>query len=88
MKNMTSRNAPMMATTVAGLLLAVALGFTPTPAVAQHPCEPAAQRLCSQFIPDEQTVASCLRRNIRRVDAACRATMAGGKAKRAKKRAQ
>jgi hypothetical protein len=87
MKNLTSRNVPMLATTMAALLLAVALTSAPTPAMAQHPCEPAAQRLCSQFIPDEQTVANCLRRNIRRVDAACRATLSGGKAaKRAVKK--
>jgi hypothetical protein len=95
MKNLTSRNVPtrnvhMIAPTVAGLLVAAVLGVVATPAMAQHPCEPAAQRLCSQFIPDEQTVANCLRRNIRRVDAACRATLTGGKAaKRAvKKRTQ
>jgi hypothetical protein len=90
MKNLTSRNAPMMVNAVGGLLLAVALGGAPTPALAQHPCEPAAQRLCNQFIPNEQDVANCLRRNIRRVDAACRATMGGGKAAKraAKKKAQ
>ena len=90
MKNLTSSNVPTMATTVAGLLLAVALTGAPTPAMAQHPCEPSAHRLCSQFIPNEQDVASCLRRNIRRVDAACRATMGGGKAAKraAKKKAQ
>lgn len=87
MKHLTSRNLPMMATTVAGLLLAVALAGAPSPAMAQHPCEPAAHRLCSQFIPNEQDVGNCLRRNIRRVDAACRATLGGGKAtKRAAKK--
>jgi hypothetical protein len=91
MKNLTSSNAPMMARTMAmtaaGLLLAVVLGIAPTPAVAQHACEPDAHRLCSQFIPNEQDVATCLRRNIRRLDAACRATMGGGKAaKRAAKK--
>ena len=87
MKNHTSSNAPTMAMTAAGLLLAVVLGTVPTPAMAQHPCEPSAHRLCSQFIPNEQDVGNCLRRNIRRVDAACRATLGGGKAaKRAKKK--
>jgi hypothetical protein len=87
MKNLTSSNVPMLAMTAAGLLLAVALTGAPTPAVAQHPCEPDAHRLCSQFIPNEQDVGSCLRRNIRRLDAACRATMGGGKAaKRAAKK--
>jgi hypothetical protein len=89
MKHPTSSNVPMLATTVAGLLLAAELTGAPTPAMAQHPCEPAAHRLCSQFIPNEQDVASCLRRNMRRLDAACRATMTAGKAKRtAKKKAQ
>lgn len=87
MKYPTSGNLPAITPTVAGLLLAAALASAPTPAMAQHPCEPAAQRLCSQFIPNEQDVATCLRRNIRRVDAACRATMGGGKAaKRAAKK--
>ena len=87
MKNHTSSKAPTMAMTAAGFLLAAMLGVAPTPAVAQHPCEPSAHRLCSQFIPNEQDVTTCLRRNIRRVDAACRATMGGGKAaKRAAKK--
>jgi hypothetical protein len=90
MKNPTSSNVPMLATTVASLLLAVALTSAPTPAMAQHPCEPAAHRLCSQFIPNEQDVAGCLRRNMRRLDAACRATMTAGKATKrtAKKKTQ
>jgi len=90
MKNLTSSAAPMMAMAAAGLLLAVVLGVVPTPAMAQHPCEPSAHRLCSQFIPNEQDVTTCLRRNIRRVDAACRATMGAGKAAKraAKKKAQ
>jgi hypothetical protein len=94
MKNPTSSNVPMiartMAMTAAGLLLAVALTSAPSPAMAQHPCEPSAHRLCSQFIPNETDVGNCLRRNIRRVDAACRATMGSGKAAKraAKKKAQ
>ena len=75
--------------TAAGLLLAVTLaahGFA-TPAVAQqHACEPDAHRLCSQFIPDESTVASCLRRNMRNLSAGCRAAM--GQAKAAKRAAR
>ena len=63
MKNVTSNNFPIMAMTAAGLLLAVTLtaGVTATPATAQHACEPDAHRLCSQFIPNEQDVANCLR---------------------------
>ena len=55
MKNLTSSNLHMTAMTAAGLLLAVTLtaSVTPTPAAAQHACEPDAHRLCSQFIPDE-----------------------------------
>ena len=87
MKNLTSSNAPMIAMTAAGLLLTMVLGVAPTPAMAQHPCEPSAHRLCNQFIPNEQDVATCLKRNIRRVDAACHATLGGGKAaKRAAKK--
>ena len=87
MKHPTSSAVPMMTKTAAGLLLAITLGGAPTPAMAQHPCEASAHRLCSQFIPNEQDVTTCLRRNIRRVDAACRATLGGGKAaKRAKKK--
>jgi len=80
MKNPTSSNVPMMAMTAAGLLLALVLGVAPTPAVAQHACEPDAHRLCSQFIPNEQDVGSCLRRNMRGLSAACRAAMGSGKA--------
>ena len=91
MKDLASSKAPALAMTAAGLLLAVALTSAPTPAMAQHPCEPSAHRLCSQFIPNEQDVTTCLRRNIRRVDAACRATMGAGKAaakRAARKKAQ
>ena len=72
----------MMAISAAGLLLAVMLAAatTATPARAQHPCEPDAQRLCSQFIPNEQDVANCLRRKRGSLSAACRAVVSGGKA--------
>jgi hypothetical protein len=68
--------------TAAGLLLALMLAAQaiPTPAAAQHACEPDAHRLCSQFIPDEKSVGSCLRRNMRSLSAPCRAAMGGGKA--------
>jgi hypothetical protein len=80
MQNLTSRNAHIM--TAAGLLLAVTLAVhaVPMPAMAQHVCEPDARRLCSQFIPDESTVGSCLRRNMRNLTADCRAAMGAGKA--------
>ena len=81
MQNLTSSNAHKI--TAAGLLLAVALavhgGATPA-AAQQHACEPDAHRLCSQFVPDESTVASCLRRNMRNLSTGCRAAMAQAKA--------
>jgi hypothetical protein len=81
MKNLTP-NLPVMTMTAAGLLLAVTLatGVTATPAMAQHACEPDAHRLCSQFIPNEQDVASCLRRKRGSLSADCRAAMSAGKA--------
>jgi hypothetical protein len=87
MQNLPSIRSHMM--TAAGLLLAMTLAayVTPTPAAAQHACEPDAQRLCSEFIPDESTVASCLRRNMRSLSAGCRAAMGQAKAtKRAARR--
>ena len=80
MQDLTSSNAHKM--TAAGLLLAVMLAVhvTPTPAAAQHACEPDAHRLCSQFIPDESSVGNCLRRNMRNLSAGCRAAMGAGKA--------
>jgi hypothetical protein len=89
MQNLSSIKPHMM--TAAGLLLAVTLAahVVPTPAAAQHACEPDAQRLCSEFIPDEATVASCLRRNMRNLSAGCRAAMGAGKAtKRAARKAR
>jgi hypothetical protein len=64
------------------LFLAVTLtaGVTTTPAAAQHACEPDAHRLCSQFIPNEQDVASCLRRKRGSLSAECRTAMGGSKA--------
>ena len=91
MKNVTSSNLHMIAMSAAGVLLALTLtaGVTATPATAQHACEPDAHRLCSQFIPNEQDVASCLRRKRGSLSAECRAAMGGGKAaKRAKKKAR
>ena len=84
MQNLTSSNAHKM--TAAGLLLAVMLAVhvTPTPAAAQHACEPDAHRLCSQFIPDESSVGSCLRRNMRNLSAGCRAAKAAKRAARQK----
>jgi hypothetical protein len=81
MQNLTSNN--LYTITAAGLLLAVMLTVpgVATPAAAQqHACEPDAHRLCSQFIPDESTVASCLRRNMRNLGAGCRAAMGQAKA--------
>jgi hypothetical protein len=78
---------------LSGLILAAALtttGLPGTPAFAQGTpeqqaaCEPDATRLCSEFIPDERTTASCLRRNLRKLSPACRSVMA--KAKRSKRR--
>ena len=85
MQILTSSKSHRMAITAAGLLLAVTLAasITPTPAAAQggqHACEPDAFRLCNQFIPDEKSVGSCLRRNMRSLSAPCRAAMGGGKA--------
>jgi hypothetical protein len=82
MKNLTLSNVRTMTITAAGLLLAVMLatGVSPTPATAQHACEPDAHRLCSQFIPNEQDVASCLRRKRGSLSAACRTAMGSGKA--------
>ena len=82
MQNLTSSNAHMMAMTAAGLLLTVTLAvcLAPTPAAAQHACEPDAFRLCNQFIPDEKNVGSCLRKNMRSLSAGCRTAMGAGKA--------
>ena len=82
MPNLTLNNLHVMAMTAAGLLLAVTLasGLSPTPAAAQHACQPDAFRLCSQFIPDERNVGSCLQRNMRGLSADCRAAMGDGKA--------
>ena len=87
MQNPTSNNFHMMA--AAGLFAAMTLAMhsIATPAAAQqHACEPDAHRLCSQFIPDESTVASCLRRNMRNLSTGCRAAM--GQAKAAKRAAR
>ena len=83
MQNLTSSNVAAMAAVT--LLLAVHGIATPA-AAQQHVCEPDAHRLCSQFIPDESTVASCLRRNLRNLSAGCRTAM--GQAKAAKRAAR
>lgn len=71
--------------------LALAAGSTATPAAAQGTpaqraaCEQDAYRLCSQFIPDENSTASCLRRYRMNLSPACRAVFSG-RASRARAR--
>jgi hypothetical protein len=72
--------APSMA---AGLL-GFALMVVATPAAAQGTpeqraaCEQDAYRFCSQYIPDENRTASCLRRYRVSLSPACRRLMSGG----------
>ena len=62
------------------VLLACAI-FVPTAALAEHSgsledqlaCTPDVYRLCSQFIPDEDTIVSCLERNKPQLSAGCQA---------------
>ena len=52
-----------------------------TPSFAEHSgsledqlaCTPDVYRLCSQFIPDEDTIVSCLQRNKPQLSAGCQA---------------
>jgi hypothetical protein len=88
MTDLKSRMLPSNAagSMLIGAVLAMALAAGVTPASAQGTpeqraaCEPDATRLCSEFIPDERTTASCLRRNLRRLSPACRSVMAKAKA--------
>jgi hypothetical protein len=69
------------------LVFALAAGLPGTPASAQGTpkqrtaCEPDASRLCSEFMPDERTTASCLRRNLRKLSPSCRAVFAKHRSK-------
>lgn len=42
----------------------------------QLACTPDVYRLCSQFIPDEDTIVSCLQRNKPQLSAGCQAVFA------------
>jgi hypothetical protein len=73
----------------AGCLLGLALMMAATPAAAQGTqeqraaCEQDAYRFCSQYIPDENRTASCLRRYRVSLSPACRRLMSGsGKSRR------
>jgi Cysteine rich repeat len=68
-----------------GCLLGLALMVAATPASAQGgtpeqraACEQDAYRFCSQYIPDENRTASCLRRNRVHLSPACRRLFSGG----------
>jgi hypothetical protein len=73
----------------AGLLLALSLAVWASPAAAQrsddvgmqnqNACQGDAQRLCNEFIPDRNKVASCLFKNKRQLSQACRTVISGGK---------
>ena len=62
------------------MIIAVALA-TPAIASAQHSgsmddqlaCTPDVYRLCSQFIPDEDTIVTCLQHNKPQLSAGCQA---------------
>jgi hypothetical protein len=68
----------------AGCLLGLALMVAATPAAAQGTpeqraaCEQDAYRFCSQYIPDENRTASCLRRHRVSLSPACRRLFSGG----------
>jgi len=68
---------------MAGCLLGLALMATATPAPAQGTpqqraaCEQDAYRFCSQYIPDENRTANCLRRHRVSLSPACRSLFSG-----------
>jgi hypothetical protein len=65
------------------LLFGLALAAPATPAAAQGTpaqraaCEQDAYRFCSQYIPDENRTASCLRRHRVSLSPPCRALFSG-----------
>jgi hypothetical protein len=73
----------------AAALLALALTFATSPAVAQQQwtpeqraaCEPDAMRLCNQYVPDVQRVSACMSHYRRHLSPACRAVFYGGQRK-------
>jgi Cysteine rich repeat len=68
----------------AGCLLGLTLMVAATPAAAQGTpeqraaCEQDAYRFCSQYIPDENRTANCLRRNRVNLSPPCRRLFSGG----------
>ena len=80
----------MLSTAATGcLFLGLALIATPaTPAAAQGTpeqraaCEQDAYRLCSQYIPDENRTANCLRRHRVSLSPACRRLFSSGRGRR------
>jgi len=68
------------ASLLVGIVLAAA-SFTPAAAQGtpeqRAACEQDAYRLCSQFVPDENTTARCLRRHRANLSPACRAAFSG-----------
>ena len=74
-------------------LLALALAFAISPAVAQQwtpqqraACEPDAIRLCNQYVPDVQRTSVCMSHYRRYVSPACRAVLYGGQRKKLRRR--
>jgi len=77
----------MLSTAATGCLL-LGLALIATPAGAQGTpeqraaCERDAYRFCSQFIPDENRTANCLRRHRVSLSPACRALFSGRRPRR------
>jgi Cysteine rich repeat len=93
MKTVLSKPWRAPALAAAGCLLlglGLAAGSPATPAAAQGTpaqraaCEQDAQRLCSQFLPDENSTASCLRRHRMSLSPDCRAAFSGKASRRAR----
>ena len=64
----------------AGLMIGLVLTSV-APAQEMTPeqaCSGDAQSLCGEFIPDRAKVGACLRRNARKISAACRTFVVGG----------
>jgi hypothetical protein len=83
MKTVLSSDWRVPSMTATGCLLGLALMVAVTPAVAQGTqeqraaCEQDAYRFCSQYIPDENRTASCLRRYRVSLSPACRRLISG-----------
>ena len=84
MKHFPNYMSRSLACAVAGLLTVTVLASTGGPARAQAPdaadrCTPDVMRLCSEFVPDADSIVACLKKKRHELSASCLTALTSGR---------